>query len=248
MSIQVSCECGKTFQVGDQFAGKRGKCKACGRVVTVPAAADHDLAALLPVGNEPEEPQIAPSLPEPKKAKAPKSSAFDGIPPLRGSGRQQNRGNAGGGGIHISPGLAAIVAVAIIIPTTIYIVKQGPVKANAQWAQIRPDAENNIISQLTRALHHEYRLGSLNGMNADVMLHTKATTVTFDEPPIMFALPESMTIHGYTTDGQFKGEFHPNTLTFDADLEVFGAVHKVSGSTANADQSLQMDGQPVNDW
>jgi hypothetical protein len=247
MSIQVSCQCGKTFQVGDQFAGKRGKCKACGAVVTVPLVEDHELAALLPVGNEPEEPQIAPTPPpEPKKVKAPRSSAFDGIPPLRGSGRKQN--NAGGGGIHISPGLAAIVALVVIIPTTIFVVKQGPVKANAEWADMHPAAENNIISQLTRALHHEYRVNGLNGVNADVLLHTKATTITFDEPPIMFALPDSMTIQGFTTEGQFRGEFHPRTLTFDADVEVFGAVHKVSGSARDNDQSLQMDGQPVNDW
>ncbi len=37
MSIEVSCECGKRFTVGDQFAGKRGRCKACGRTVTVPS-------------------------------------------------------------------------------------------------------------------------------------------------------------------------------------------------------------------
>jgi hypothetical protein len=246
MSIQVSCECGKTFQVGDQFAGKRGKCKACGAVVTVPAAEDHDLAALLPVGNEPEEPQLAPPPQEPKKVKAPKPSAFDGIPPLRGAGCRQN--NAGGGGIHISPGLAAIVALAVIIPTTIFVVKQGPVKANAEWADIRPAAENNIISQLTRALHHQYRLTGLNGVNADVLLHTKASTIAFDEPPIMFSLPDSIAIQGFTTEGQFKGAFYPRTLTFDADLEVFGATHKVSGSTKDGDQSLQMDGQPVNDW
>jgi len=81
-----------------------------------------------------------------------------------------------------------------------------------------------------------------------VMLHTKATNISFDEPPIMFALPDSIPIQGFTTEGKFRGAFHPNTLTFDADVDVFGITHKVSGSTMDGNQSLQMDGQPVNDW
>src|SRR5438105_2234896 len=40
MSIKVGCiQCGKVYQVDDRFAGKKAKCKACGNVLEVPAAA-----------------------------------------------------------------------------------------------------------------------------------------------------------------------------------------------------------------
>lgn len=37
-----TCACGKAFQVPDHFAGKRGRCKACGEVVTIPAVVVDD--------------------------------------------------------------------------------------------------------------------------------------------------------------------------------------------------------------
>ncbi len=39
MSILVTCACGKQFKVKDELAGKRGKCAACGQVLSVPTLA-----------------------------------------------------------------------------------------------------------------------------------------------------------------------------------------------------------------
>ena len=40
MSIRVTCDgCGTQMTVGDQFAGKKGKCKKCGAVMRVPELA-----------------------------------------------------------------------------------------------------------------------------------------------------------------------------------------------------------------
>jgi hypothetical protein len=36
MPLTVHCPCGKQFQVPDEWAGKRGKCKVCGRELSVP--------------------------------------------------------------------------------------------------------------------------------------------------------------------------------------------------------------------
>lgn len=38
MAITLSCSCGRTFQVGDEGAGKRVRCPSCGSVLRVPAA------------------------------------------------------------------------------------------------------------------------------------------------------------------------------------------------------------------
>ena len=39
MAISVTCECGKQFKVKDELAGKRGKCAACGQVLSIPTLA-----------------------------------------------------------------------------------------------------------------------------------------------------------------------------------------------------------------
>lgn len=36
MSIQFECECGETLEVGEEFAGKRGRCPSCKAIVRVP--------------------------------------------------------------------------------------------------------------------------------------------------------------------------------------------------------------------
>src|SRR4051812_29313606 len=36
MTIQVACQCGKTYSLPDTYAGKKASCKACGAVLVVP--------------------------------------------------------------------------------------------------------------------------------------------------------------------------------------------------------------------
>ncbi len=45
MAIEFSCQCGKRIKVADKFAGRQGKCPACGVVLTIPApeAPDEDV-------------------------------------------------------------------------------------------------------------------------------------------------------------------------------------------------------------
>jgi prepilin-type processing-associated H-X9-DG protein len=42
MPINVTCECGKTLQAKDEFAGRRTSCPNCGRELIIPAAAASD--------------------------------------------------------------------------------------------------------------------------------------------------------------------------------------------------------------
>src|SRR4051794_27375237 len=53
MAIQVSCQCGKQLRVKDEYAGRKGKCPACGGVIQIPAA-EPDLFDLK------DEPAVAP--------------------------------------------------------------------------------------------------------------------------------------------------------------------------------------------
>lgn len=46
MPISFDCQCGKNYSVKDEFAGKRAKCKACGRVNVVPEPETFDAELL----------------------------------------------------------------------------------------------------------------------------------------------------------------------------------------------------------
>src|SRR5688500_15128790 len=43
MKITFACDCGKQLQVAGEYAGKRGKCPQCGKVVTIPLALEPSL-------------------------------------------------------------------------------------------------------------------------------------------------------------------------------------------------------------
>lgn len=42
MPIPVQCDCGKSLNVPDKLAGKKGKCPACGAVLNIPAKSGGD--------------------------------------------------------------------------------------------------------------------------------------------------------------------------------------------------------------
>ena len=66
MSITVTCACGKSFTVGDEFAGRTGKCKGCGAALTVPAPESTGDVELLE--DEPEPVMVVEPKPAAKKA------------------------------------------------------------------------------------------------------------------------------------------------------------------------------------
>jgi hypothetical protein len=43
MAIEFSCQCGKQIKVADKFAGRSGKCPACGSVITIPDPGTQDV-------------------------------------------------------------------------------------------------------------------------------------------------------------------------------------------------------------
>lgn len=62
MPIQVRCECGKSLQAKDEFAGRKVKCSQCGKILRIPAPADR--------GNPAVTPTVALTTPAPVQAKA----------------------------------------------------------------------------------------------------------------------------------------------------------------------------------
>lgn len=113
MPIAFDCACGRHFNVGDAYAGKRTKCPSCAAPLTVPTpeppAADEDAAyrALLE-GPDPE-PSATPTrrdLNEPERPKpAPKIPALSGRRAVPSAPRaSEYEQPSSGGGIHVSSG------------------------------------------------------------------------------------------------------------------------------------------------
>lgn len=59
MTIQFECECGETLEVGEEFAGKRGRCPSCKAIVRVPEIAPEPLELKDYMAGAPEEGQVA---------------------------------------------------------------------------------------------------------------------------------------------------------------------------------------------
>ena len=70
MAIDVTClSCGKTMQLPDRYAGKKGKCPACGAILQVPAAAAiPELEPIYPGVPLEADPAPPPQLPRPSLA------------------------------------------------------------------------------------------------------------------------------------------------------------------------------------
>ncbi len=111
MSIEVSCECGKRFRVGDQFAGKRGRCKACGRTVTVPAAAEAP-AQPLELADEPIREAKVAVQPQAANTRGPALPAYPSFHrPGRVAADKPSRVS-----IHVHPLIVLLVLLAIVVP------------------------------------------------------------------------------------------------------------------------------------
>jgi hypothetical protein len=249
MSILVSCQCGKRFKTGDQYAGKKTRCPGCGMALTIPAAvaarppaaADDDLLSLA----EPEvfQPAAHANTPATGTVSAKKKSAI-AVPPLSKSNRSS--GPVVVPRVSVSPGIIILIVLAIVIPAAIYWAKEGPMKAQAQWAKMSDTASENIVGQITRAIREKYKESGRD--MSDMAFQPKATNAFFDSMGMMLSLPDSVPFQGTSTEGHFSGTFHPHTWMFEVEvpLRTAPAPLKVTGSASETDTSLDVDGKPVN--
>jgi hypothetical protein len=144
MPIQVGCACGKWISVPDQFAGKTGKCKACGAPIAIPQALPDVVVALAEPDESPSDtPDIGPIVTEPE------SDSFSAIRAART------------GGVLYSPigpepwyyrflagyakaiiGIGIVVAVLLAVPSALGIVRaisdQEPSLVLASLALLAP--------------------------------------------------------------------------------------------------------------
>ncbi|MDB5313095.1 MAG: hypothetical protein JWO38_7297 [Gemmataceae bacterium] len=138
MPIAFSCACGKSFQVKDEFTGKRTKCPTCGAGLTVPestapVSAEDEAFRMLDDGPEPDQPARLPrrdwgneveAAPPPPPA-APKPGTKPTPAPKKPRPPRESREEGSGGGFRISlspavgGGLASMLIGGVIIAVSL---------------------------------------------------------------------------------------------------------------------------------
>jgi hypothetical protein len=188
---------------------------------------------------EPEvfQPSAAAVVAGPSKTK--KNAAMAAAPPLGKSKRQPTSG--GTPRFSMSPGMIVLVVLAILIPAAIFWAKTGPMAAMKEWERVRDLAEDNVVSQVTSAIQYQYAEDGFDMKK----FQPKALNIVFDSNGMMIRLPDDVHIWGRSTEGEWRGTFHPKTQRFEVDVKIEGADHKVSGSSSETDLSLDLDGKKI---
>lgn len=162
---------------------------------------------------------------------------------------QSKRDRTGGSSVvpsvTLSPKVIIFIVLLILVPSALYWAKEGPMKANADWKKISDVAEDNIDGQITRAM--DYQIKHMGFDLTGITYLPQAKSMFFDEPLLMFRVPESINFQGNSTEGMFHGVFHPHTWRFEVTVPILKTDHQVTGSASETDQSLEIDGAAVKD-
>ena len=207
MPISVTCDnCGKALKVKDEWAGKRAKCPQCGNTFTVPA---HSGVAM---------------------AVGPQVTRFD--PNAAASAKAQRQKEAGSVSISWTPIILGILGLAIVIAIGAFIM--GPKKVWNEWEQIGDQANTDVIDVVTRGLRaYASNLGLYNPRKGS---GPEAKEVMFYRPTFVMNMPETVDFQGGSTEGPFKGKYHPKTGEVEADVTVGAHTSLLTGKSQGGTQ------------
>jgi hypothetical protein len=159
------------------------------------------------------------------------------------------------GGFHLGGFAKFIIGAAILIPTTFFIIRQGPVKAVAEWDKAEVDGENDIRSTLMRVIH-DMDAATMpppdpNEKLDGIPYHPEVEHFFFVDPPtLMWRMPDSIEFEGRTTFGDYKGVYWTRKREVKCDMDWKGSdklkVESKCDATGNV-QTVTVDGIPTND-
>jgi len=150
------------------------------------------------------------------------------------------------GGFHLGGFAKFIIGAAILLPTTFFIVRQGPVKAVAEWDKAEVDGENDIRSVLARTIH-EMDVATMPPPDPDdkdgIPYHPQVEHFFFVDPPtIMWRMPDTIEFEGRTTFGDYKGVYWTRKREVECEMEWKGSdklkLQAKCNSTGNIDKLL----------
>ena len=139
------------------------------------------------------------------------------------------KGAKAGGGLHLGGFAKFIIGAAILLPTTFFIVKQGPVKAVAEWDKAGPQGEDDTRTVLMRVIH-EMDVATMPPPDPDrdnrdgIPYHPEVSHFFYpDEPTIMWRMPDKVFIDGKTTFGPYEGTYFTRQRRVECEMEWKGS-------------------------
>jgi hypothetical protein len=228
MPISVTCaNCGKALKVKDEWAGKRAKCPQCGETFTVPGGSGVAMAV------------------------GPTATRFD--PNAAATAKAKRQKEAGSVSISWGPIILGICALILCGLAVAFIT--GPKKVWAEWEKIGDQANTDVIDVVSRGLKaHLSEAGAYNPRKAS---GPEAKEVMFYRPSFVMNMPESIDFQGGSTEGPFKGKYHPKTGEVEADVTVgahtslltgksSGGTHiTITGRVKGGKTTVEINGKPA---
>jgi hypothetical protein len=173
-----------------------------------------------------------------------------------GSKRGSATATKGSGGLHLGPMAKFLIGAAIILPTTFFIFKQGPVKAMKEWGVAEGIGEDATRSVLNRVIH-DMDAATMPPPDPDrdnrdgIPYHPEVSHFFYPDPPsVMWTMPSKVRVDGSTTFGAYEGWYFTRDHRVECDMEWKGSEKlKVIGlcNENGAVQKVTVDGIDTTD-
>ncbi len=149
-----------------------------------------------------------------------------------------------GGGLHISPAIAVLLSLLIIIPTIMAVWYFGPGAARTAWSKQEPEATDEVTDMVAYVL--QVYVAELDlGEGVLVNMDTKVIGAGFFYPTFAFTVPEKIAFVGTSKQGQFTGFYHPATREIEADIDFGGAALELVGVTRKPKSQIHATGREI---
>jgi len=143
--IQVQCQCGKHFKAGDEHAGKRAKCPACGQMLLIPKLSLSDVLSELAVGERAAAGPLREALPAGRVRSAGRLNRSAPSDKERGSTSQKILG------VPATPaGLLLLVAALVAVPSVLLSILKTPPPEALSLEQARQRIMSRINHNLSQ--------------------------------------------------------------------------------------------------
>jgi hypothetical protein len=248
MSLLIECTCGRRLKARDEHIGRKVRCPACGAAVAVLAAnAEAPASGVVhaAVAVAPPPARRAAAAPVGRPIIVPGHVARAPNRPHRGEG-------ALAGLLHLSTGMKALIATAIIIPTILYLSTQGPVKAVREWTAAQKtgaDDASGVVARVIRDLDKALMPPPMPDVEgAGIPYHPQVLKFYWVDPPtFVWRMPSVVAFKGETTFGPFEGTYRTRTRECQGLMTYKWGMVTFKGSCTDQSTQAEVNGIKTSD-
>ncbi|HEV2294476.1 MAG TPA: hypothetical protein VGR35_11520 [Tepidisphaeraceae bacterium] len=174
----------------------------------------------------------------------------------RGATAPPTKGAKVAGGLHLGGFAKFIIGAAILLPTTFFVIRQGPVKAVAEWDKAEVLGEDSARSVLMRVIH-DMDVATMPPPDPDrdnrdgIPYHPQVEKFFYiDAPMLMWRMPDKVEFRGSTSFGPYEGWYYTREHRVECKMEWKSGDNLTVVGQCKPDSSvdtLTIDGIPSTD-